>query len=87
MGGQTIRVRYGEQGSGLKSIWDRHWEYPQFLTAGRGSFKGQPHHTLLFYMCISSIHGPECQIHSPSHFAQQMPSVLCLDYGEQFALT
>lgn len=57
------------------------------LSAGRGSFEGQPSHTLLFYMCISSIHGPEHQIHSRSHFAQHVPSVLCLDYGEEFAFT
>lgn len=58
----------GQQGWGLKSIWDRHWEYPQFLSAGRGGFEGQPHHTLLFYTSISSIHGPEHQICSHSHF-------------------
>lgn len=87
MGGQMIRHRYRQQGWGLESIWDMHWERPQFFSAGRGSFEGPPHHTLLFYTCISSIRGSEHQIHSRSHFAQHMPSVLCSDCGEQFAFT
>lgn len=54
----------------LKSIWDRHWEYPQFFSAGRGIFEAQPCPTPLFYMCNSSIQGTEYQICSCSHFAQ-----------------
>lgn len=79
-GGQMIRDRYRQQGWGLQSIWDRPWECPQFLSVGRGSFEGEPSCTLLFYVCIGSIHGPEHQIHSRSHYAQHVPSVLCLDY-------
>lgn len=48
----------------------------QFLSAGRGSFEGQPCHTLLVYACISSIQGPEHQTRSRSHFAQHTASVL-----------
>lgn len=79
MGGQMSRDRYRQQGWGLKSIRDRHWEYPQLLAAARGSCEGQPCHALLIHVRISSNQGPEHQVRPRSRFAQLRASEHCLD--------